>query len=121
MIKHRRTSYDKGLWAEWLARLSLRLKGYRIVAQRYKTPFGEIDIVARRGNILAFIEVKYRPAYEDAAYAITPKAQQRISRAAAAFVSAHPDVTDLDMRFDAILISPPLSLRHLDNVWLCSP
>lgn len=97
----------------------LTLKGYRILAWRYKTPVGEVDIIARRGGTLAFVEVKLRPDPETALYAITPRAQQRIIRAASHFMVSRPRFQQASMRFDAIAVSG-FRLRHLDNAWNCT-
>ena len=92
-------------------------KGYRILAQRFRTPYGEIDIVARRRNLLAFIEVKARASLDEAAYAVTPRQQARIINAAQAWLqvwlTAHPEHADFELRFDAMLIAPRHLPRHL--------
>ncbi|MCB9989643.1 MAG: YraN family protein [Rhodospirillales bacterium] len=112
----RKTSYQTGLWAEELSAWYLRLKGYRILKRRYKTPVGEIDLIARKGNMIVFVEVKDRRALDDALRAVTPQMRQRITRAAHYFVSRHP-AADKDLRFDLIACAPPFSIRHLDNAW----
>lgn len=96
--------YRKGLRAEGLAAWHLRLRGWRIVAQRFKTPLGEIDLVARRGRTLAFIEVKARASTAQAAEAIHVQNQQRVVRAAQWFLSAHPKYAESAIRFDACLV-----------------
>ena len=72
--------------------LLLRLKGYRIVARRYKTPVGEIDLVALKGKRLAFVEVKRRKSLEDAAWTLPTRQRRRIVRAAQYWLAAHPDL-----------------------------
>lgn len=106
-------AFQTGLSAESKASAFLIAKGYRILARRFRTPYGEIDIVARRRNLLAFIEVKARASLDDAAYSVTPQQQQRIIAAAQAWLMAHPEHADFDMRFDAILIAPKHLPRHL--------
>ncbi len=81
-------------------------KGYRILARRYRTPHGEIDIVARRRNLIAFVEVKARATLDDAAFAVTPRQQQRIINAAQGWLVAHPEHAEFELRFDAMLIAP---------------
>lgn len=103
--------------AEFCAAWGLRLRGYRIVAARYRTPVGEIDLIARKGKVLAFIEVKARADLSSALQAVTPRMQSRIVRAANYYVSQHKNLTDLEMRFDLIAIAPPFGWRHLDNAW----
>ena len=109
----RRTSHRSGLRAELAAGWFLRAKGYRILATRYKTPVGEIDIVARRGRTLAFIEVKARPRIADAAESIHARNRQRVVRAAQHFLSAHPALADRTIRFDALLIAWYRWPKHL--------
>lgn len=106
-------AFETGISAESKACVFLLAKGYRILARRYKTPYGEIDVVARKRNLLAFIEVKARATLDDAAYAVTPQQQARIVNAAQIWLSAHEDHAALDMRFDAILIAPKSLPRHL--------
>jgi putative endonuclease len=106
-------AFRTGLSAEGRAAAYLMLKGYRILARRFRTPYGEIDIVARRRNLLAFVEVKARASLDEAAYAITPRQQQRIIEAAQAWLMAHPEHADFDLRFDAMLIAPRRLPRHL--------
>ena len=88
-------------------------KGYRILAKRFRTPYGEIDLVAKKRNLLAFIEVKARASLDEAAYAVTPRQQARIIDAAQAWLMAHPEHAEFDLRFDAILIAPRRLPRHL--------
>jgi putative endonuclease len=106
-------AFRTGLSAEARAAVFLIAKGYRILARRFRTPYGEIDIVARRLNLLAFIEVKARASLDDAAYAVTPRQQRRIIDAAQAWLMAHPEHAEFDLRFDAILIAPRRLPRHL--------
>jgi putative endonuclease len=108
--------YKDGLWAETLSAWYLRCKGYRILRQRYKTPMGEIDIIARRGKVVAFIEVKRRGSYEDAVISVTPRTQSRIVRAAQMFMAQQDGLQNCDLRFDVIAVLP-FRLRHLDNAW----
>lgn len=82
MRQARIRAYRRGLLAETIVALILRLKGHRIVAQRYKTPVGEIDLVALRGRRLAFIEVKWRKTTEDAEWTLPAIQRRRIVRAA---------------------------------------
>ena len=101
-----------GLSAESFAAAYLIAKGYRILARRFRTPHGEIDIVARRRQLLAFVEVKARRSLDDAAYAVTQR-QQRIITAAQAWLMAHPEYATFEFRFDAMLIAPRRLPRHL--------
>lgn len=109
----RAESFGRG--AEWLAAAWLRLKGYRIVARRLRTPVGEIDLIARRGRLLAFIEVKARAAGD--AEVLTDRQRGRIARAAEAFAATRPDLAGLDWRFDLILVAGAWRLRHIADAW----
>jgi putative endonuclease len=108
------TSFQIGLSAERRACLYLIAKGYRILARRYRTPHGEIDVVAKRRATLVFAEVKARNSLDEAAYSVTPRQQQRIATAASLWLAAHPDHANLDCRFDVILIAPRRLPRHLE-------
>ena len=96
-------------------------KGYRILARRFRTPYGEIDLVARKRNLVAFVEVKARASLDEAAYAVTPRQQQRIVNAAQAWLMAHPEHAEFDLRFDAVLIAPKSLPRHLLAAFDASP
>ncbi|NPU11745.1 YraN family protein [Bradyrhizobium sp. 83012] len=106
-------AFRTGLSAEARAAALLMAKGYRILAKRFRTPHGEIDIIARKRNLVAFVEVKARASLDDAAYAVTPRQQHRIIDAAQAWLMAHPDHAELELRFDAILVAPRSLPRHL--------
>jgi len=106
-------AFRTGLSAENRAAALLVAKGYRILAKRFRTPHGEIDLVARKRNLIAFIEVKARASLDDAAYAVTPRQQARIIDAAQGWLMAHPEHAEFDMRFDAVLIAPRCLPRHL--------
>jgi putative endonuclease len=106
-------AFNTGLSAESRAAALLMAKGYRILAKRFRTPHGEIDLVAKRRNLVAFVEVKARATLDDAAFAVTPRQQARIINAAQAWLVAHPDYAEFELRFDAILIAPRRLPRHL--------
>jgi putative endonuclease len=105
-----------GRRAEQLAAWLLRLKGYRILGQRWRTPVGEIDVVARKGNVLVFVEVKRRDSLAAALAALTPQALVRVRRAAEAVRARVPDGATLDCRFDAVLVAPRAFPRHLKHI-----
>lgn len=109
----RRLAFRFGLSAESRAAAFLTAKGYRILARRFRTPVGEIDIVARRMGTLAFIEVKARGRLDDAAEAIGKRQQTRIIAAAQLWLVNHPEDALSDMRFDVVLIVPGRLPRHL--------
>ncbi len=112
--KRRIAGFKKGIKSERYAAFYLRLKGYRILKQRYKTPVGEIDLIARRGKTIAFIEVKARKNFAGAIESITPHQRRRIERAASLFASTIKGGTLL--RFDALLVSG-WKIKHLLSAW----
>lgn len=114
-------AFRTGLSAESRAAAFLIAKGYRILARRFRTPYGEIDLVARRRNLIAFVEVKARESLDEAAWAVTPRQQQRIINAAQAWLIAHPEHAEFELRFDAMLIAPKSLPRHLLAAFDASP
>ncbi|GJL85028.1 MAG: UPF0102 protein [Micavibrio sp.] len=110
-------AYDRGLWAESLAAMFLMLKGCRILERRYKTPVGEIDLIAKRGKTLLMVEVKARAGLDEALEAVDLKTQKRIEKATLIFLSKHPHYVDYTIRFDVIALTRPFRFRHLDNAW----
>jgi putative endonuclease len=99
----------------------LRLKGYTIVARRRRglrgSGVGEVDIIARRGRTVAFVEVKLRAAEDQAAAAVLPRQRRRLTRAAQAFLAERPELSAASVRFDAMLVSPWRLPRHLIDAW----
>lgn len=113
----RRRAYGFGRGAEGLAAWWLRLKGYRILARDFRAPVGEIDLVARRGRVLALVEVKGRPSIDEALQALGPRQRRRIERAGAAFLQQRPDLAGLDVRFDLVVLAPGHRPRHIADAW----
>lgn len=111
-----RARRSRGRRAEALALLALLVRGYRPVARNLKTPVGEIDLVVRRGRVLAVIEVKTRGTLADAAESIRPDQQARIRRAAEWLLNRRPDLAHLTIRFDAMLVLPARWPKHLVDV-----
>jgi len=109
----RRIAFRFGLSAESRAAAFLIAKGFRILARRFRTPLGEIDIVARRRGVLVFIEVKARDSFDAAAEAISKRQQSRIIAAAQLWLASHPEDAMRDMRFDVVLVVPGRLPRHL--------
>ena len=116
-LEKRRAAYGRGLAAERLCALRLRLTGWRILARRYSTPVGELDIVARRGALVAFIEVKYRTQHQGALEALGAHQRRRIENAATIFLSRHPKWRKLSLRFDLMVVSPWRWPSHLPDAW----
>jgi len=113
----RRAAFRRGRRGEQAALWWLRLKGYRILAQDYRSPVGEIDVVARRGATLAIIEVKARDSVAAAVEAILPHQRNRIFNAARLFVGRHPRHGACAIRFDIMLVTPGRWPRHIVNAW----
>ncbi|KGF66723.1 hypothetical protein LL06_26570 [Hoeflea sp. BAL378] len=107
----------RGRRAEWMAALALVLKGYRIAALRYRTPLGEIDIVARKGDLVALVEVKARRELGAGVDAVSASAQRRIQAAGALFVSRQPDSARLSWRCDIVVVSPWRWPVHLEDAF----
>ncbi len=121
MSDRRRAAELRGRRAEALAVLLLRLKGWRILARGFAvgrgSGAGQIDIVARRGRVLAFVEVKARVDLDAAAAAVGPQQRARIVRGAEAFLAARPELAGLSPRFDVMLLAPGRLPRHLKDAW----
>ena len=120
--RQRQQAERLGRWAELLALWFLRLKGYRLLARRYKCRAGEIDLVMRKGNLLVFVEVKARRNQTDAAEAVTFRQRDRITRAAEHFLAAYQQGQNCQVRFDVLLVSPGKQLsgywpRHIPDAW----
>jgi putative endonuclease len=115
--QERVAAFRLGLSAESRAAMLLIAKAYRILARRWKTPFGEVDIVARRRRDLVFVEVKARAKLDDAAEAVTERSQRRIVRAAELWLAHHPADAQCFIRFDVILIAPGKLPRHIVNAF----
>jgi putative endonuclease len=109
----RQVAFKFGLSAESRAAAYLIAKGHRIVARRWRSPVGEIDIVARRRRLLVFVEVKAREQLDDAAWSVTERQRARIIAAAEAWLARHPDPRVQDIRLDAILVAPGKLPRHI--------
>lgn len=115
-MRDRRRAYAWGLRAEALAALSLQLKGYRVLSRRWRTRGGEVDLVVKRGRTIAFVEVKARSSFDSAAFALTPRGEARIARAAETWIAARRP-QGLDMRFDLVLVTPRRWPRHVPDAF----
>jgi len=121
MTEARRQAWRRGRWAELACAMHLRLRGYRILAQRLRSPVGEIDILARRGAVLAIIEVKARADLTTAADALTAHQQRRLIRAAGWLIAGRPGLAGAQIRFDAMLVAPWRIPRHVVDAWRVDP
>ena len=122
--KHNRKikAYKKGIYAETIAALYFKWKGYKIIERRFKCKLGEIDLVLRKANTVVFVEVKTRHDKDLGLEAITPRNRNRVVRAAHVFLSMYPQYAAFDLRFDALSIvinrfGVPSAAVHLDNAW----
>lgn len=106
-----------GRRAEAAAAWWLRLKGYRILARRYKGPGGEVDLIAARGGTVAFVEVKARSTLDGALDAVSATQRQRIAASAAGFLAAHPAYGSYDVRFDVVAVLPARLPVHYADAW----
>jgi putative endonuclease len=113
----RQIAFRTGISAESRGAALLVAKGFRILARRWKSPVGEIDIVARRRHLLLFVEVKARHDLDEAAEAVTERQRQRIIAAADAYLATYPDPSVHDIRFDAILVAPGKMPRHIQGAF----
>jgi len=112
-----RGAHRSGLRAESWAQLLLRCKFYRILACRFKTHAGEIDLIARRGRTLIFVEVKARAAREGAIESLSHRQRERLHRAAGLYLASHPQFADFTIRFDMVLVAPGHLPLHLADAW----
>lgn len=110
-------AYRFGLHVETVCVWWLRARGYRVLARRFNARVGEIDIIARRGPLLAIIEVKARRGGDMSLAVPTPRQRRRIARAAEAFIARSPRLAGCDIRFDLMVARPWRLPRHLCDAW----
>jgi putative endonuclease len=115
--KRRRGAHLYGIKAESIAALMLRLKGYRILARRFIVSGGEIDLIAKRGGSIAFVEVKARADMEIAAISISATKRRRIGRAARVWLARNPWAASLALRGDAVFVAPGRLPRHAPSAY----
>src|SRR5262249_568356 len=113
----RQIAFRTGISAESRAAAFLIANGFRILARRWKSPVGEIDIVARRRSLLIFVEVKARERLDDTAWSVTDRQRLCIVAAAEAWLARYPDDRIRDMRFDAVLVAPGRIPRHIPSAF----
>jgi putative endonuclease len=107
----------RGRLGEALAALWLQLKGYRVLCGRFRTSVGELDIIARRGGVLAVVEVKTRRRARDGLDVVPLPAQRRIARAAGVWLASRPALAALDLRYDLVIIAPWTAPVHVRDAW----
>ncbi|WP_439636131.1 YraN family protein [Oceanicaulis sp.] len=118
MTQARRNAERRGRRSEMLSALWLQLRGWRILDQRARTGAGELDLVARRGQVLAFIEVKHRASLDAALTAVTPHQKRRLLRAASLWRSRNGALSELQPRFDVIAWPEQGWPRHIKGAFM---
>lgn len=113
----RRDAERRGRRSEFLAMVALVLKGYRPLAWRAKTPLGEVDLIVRRGDVIAFVEVKARRSISEAIDAVSPSARRRILAAGELWLSRHPRLGQVSWRCDIVAVRPWRWPVHLENAF----
>lgn len=117
MTAARQAAEARGRRGERIAAWYLRLKGWRILASRVRTPAGEVDLVARKSNLIAFVEVKMRATAAELDFAIDQRRLARVAAAAEILMATYATAGE-DIRVDVILIAPGMRPRHIENAWI---
>ena len=110
-------AHKAGRRAELTAALWLMAKGYSILGMRVRLPMGEIDVLARRGRVLAAVEVKTRTTIEGALAAVDAEQRHRLRRALQAFAARRPSLKDAALRLDLMALAPGRFPRHIPDAW----
>jgi putative endonuclease len=110
-------AYRHGHRSEALAALALMAKGFRVVERRYKTKLGEIDLIARRGDLILIVEVKARRTLVDAMESIAKRSERRIEAAADLWLSQQRDYGRMSIRFDMVAVLPWRWPVHIQNIF----
>ena len=114
---NRLSAFRRGHVSEYIAALYLAAKGYRIRAIRFRTKLGEIDIIARRGDLVVCVEVKARRDVESAVFAVTGTTQSRIRAASELWLARQPDAHRLSLRYDIVAVLPWRFPRHFEDAF----
>ncbi|MGC6512197.1 MAG: YraN family protein [Parvibaculales bacterium] len=115
--KKQADTYVRGLAAESLAAWLLRIKGWRILERRWSCHQGEVDVIARKGDLVIFVEVKYRATIQSALDALTRAQWQRIEAAAEVYMTRFAKLPGCSWRFDAVCVTPWAVPRHFEGAW----
>jgi len=115
--QQRRRAQRRGRFAEYLAAAFLLAKGYRIIAIRFRTKAGEIDLIARKGDLAVFVEVKARVGEREAVDAVSATAQKRIRAASDVWLAKRPDAARLSQRYDVVAVLPWRLPRHFKDAF----
>ncbi|MEP3631026.1 MAG: YraN family protein [Hyphomicrobiales bacterium] len=113
-------AYEAGLAAEALVRDHLIEQGFEVLAERYKTKSGELDLIASRGDLICFVEVKARSSVEEGLHSITQKAQRRLAAAATQWMADAPEIAEkaTEFRFDVAVVTPDHQISLLENAFM---
>jgi putative endonuclease len=116
-----KTAFAKGIHAEQKALNLLCQKGFTLISKRYKTPYGEIDLLMQDGQTIVAVEVKYRKYSTDSKECLTQKQQLRIQNALLHYLSCNnmneSGANSTLLRFDVVLLSPHNDITHIENAW----
>ena len=113
----RKAAENRGREGERRAAWWLWLKGWKLLDRRVRTPAGEVDLVVRKGNLVAFVEVKTRATVAELDFAIDERRLSRVAAAAEVLMERYAGPAD-DIRVDVILIAPGALPRHIENAWM---
>jgi len=117
MAHDHKKAHRWGHVAEYLCMLWLVCKGYSILERRHRNRGGEIDLIAARGRVIAFVEVKARADSAAALESVTADKRRRLARAAEAYVASHPRFAQHGLRFDVMMVTSPWNIHHLKDAW----
>ena len=117
MPRDRVAAWRHGHLAEAAAATLLLAKGFRLIARRYKTPLGEIDLIVKRGRLIAFVEVKARGDRREALESVGRFSERRIVDAADLWLAKHPAAAGFDLRYDMVLVTPWRLPAHIPDAF----
>jgi putative endonuclease len=117
-VRANTSTYFYGIFAEYLAMTLLWLKGYKILARRYKSHVGEIDLIARKNATLVFIEVKARRELDPRFLLVGPRQIDRLKRASMNYLARHGSLAGYSTRFDMVVVTHFIYVRHVKNAFL---
>ncbi len=116
-MRSRRAAEAAGRRGERLAAWWLKQRGWEVLGERVRTPAGEVDLVARRAGIVAFVEVKMRKTAADLDFAIDEHRLARVAAAAELLMPTYATAGE-DIRVDVLLLAPGVAPRHIENAWI---
>ena len=117
MARDRLAAYRHGHFAEAAAAMLRLAKGFRPLARRYRTPLGEIDLIVKRGRLIAFVEVKARDQNVAGLQSVGRMSERRIVDAADLWLAKHPAAAGFDIRYDMVVVTPWRLPLHLPDAF----